>query len=907
MKNNYLLDLRPTLLLLLMGLLSTHIVWGQREVPVDPGFGTLNMAIFGDTLPDGTRTDTNTVYVLQRDGLYLLDGTIENRFPLSIKAAEGEGARPILQPGVATGGGSSRALTPRADIHLQGLYITNLDELGGLNTRIIRARGDDMRIVIDDCHLDKDGQSAIRIDNPGMKIYITNSIISNIGLMSSPNNGRGIDDRGNPIDSLVLENSSIYNLTSRFLRDDGGLLNYAKVTNNTFYNLGQGSIHFGETVWALCQDNLFMNTSFLGNATEDSPGGMRLDSLTQANIDSGFVQCVVISHNNFYNDPAIATAYPDTVRSFRLFNGPAQTWMETTGYGNTNTFQPLSFFEAPASPVNVVTSYYATLTDATPNPDNMDDGNGGPGVDQVQLPFTFDYLGTSKVVEGGMTGGPMGDGNFNAAIDPSRTPRIVNVNPGFGTLNMAIFGDTLPDGSRIDTNTVYVLQRDGLYLLDGTIENRFPLAIMAAPGEGERPILQPGVATGGGSSRALTPRSDIYLKGLYITNLDELGGLNTRIIRARGDNMRIVIDDCHLDKDGQSGIRIDNPGMKIYITNSIFSNIGLMSSPNNGRGIDDRGNPIDTLVAENNTIYNLTSRFVRDDGGLTNYARVVHNTFYNLGQGSVHFGETAELICSNNLFINTSFLGKNFEEVVGGMRTSVLTQANIDSGFVQRVSISHNNFYSDPSIEMAYPDTVQAFALFDTTTQAFIAASGLGDTNVGESVTFTMPPNVPANVVTSYYATLTDATPNPDNMDDGNGGPDATNGQVQMPFDFGYDAVAAVSEGSTKGEAMGSKQWEVTVSVSIFDPIFAQEVKLFNYPNPFSDQTTITYEIQRTSQVELSIYDMQGQAVSSLVNARQGAGSYQVDWNPRSLPAGIYLYRIKVNEKMFTGKMVLMR
>ena len=281
---------------------------------------------------------------------------------------------------------------------------------------------------------------------------------------------------------------------------------------------------------------------------------------------------------------------------------------------------------------------------------------------------------------------------------------------------MAIFGDTTATGERVELNTVYVLERNGLYLLDGTIENRFPLTIMAAEGEGERPILQPGVATGGGSSRALTPRDDITLKGLYITNLDELGGLNTRIIRARGENMRIIIDDCHLDKDGQSGIRIDNDGMKIYITNSIFSNIGLMSSPNNGRGIDDRGNPIDSLVAENNTVYNLTSRFIRDDGGLINYARVVHNTFYNLGQGSIHFGETAELICANNLFINTSFLGKNFDEVVGGMRTSELTQANIDSGFVQRVNISHNNFYSDSSIVMAYPDTVQAFALFDTTT-----------------------------------------------------------------------------------------------------------------------------------------------------------------------------------------------
>ena len=120
--------------------------------------------------------------------------------------------------------------------------------------------------------------------------------------------------------------------------------------------------------------------------------------------------------------------------------------------------------------------------------------------------------------------------------------------------------------------------------------------------------------------------------------------------------------------------------------------------------------------------------------------------------------------------------------------------------------------------------------------------------------------------------------PNPDNMDDGNGGPDVANGQVQMPFNFDYSAIAAVSEGSTKGEAMGSKQWNVTVSVSIIDPIFAKEVKLFNYPNPFTGRTTISYQIQQPSQVQLAVFDMKGQPVATLVNNRQGAGTHEVDW-----------------------------
>lgn len=895
------------LLLLSLGfLLSWNSAYGQREVRVTPGPGTLNEAIFGDTLGTGERTDTNTVYLLQKGGLYLLDGTIENRFPLTIAADTGSGARPILQPSVGTGGSSSRALTPRADITLKGLYITNLDELGALKTRIIRARGDNMRIVIDDCHLDKDGQAGIRVDNPGMKIYITNSIFSNIGLMESPENGRGIDDRGNSIDTLVVENNTVYNLTSRFLRDDGGLINYAKVTNNTFYNLGQGSIHFGETVWALCQNNLFINTAFLGSTPDGVGGSMRVDSLSQANIDSGFVQCVVISHNNFYNAPALAAAFPDTISSIDLFNGPALAMMETSGYASTNVFHGVTFDSVPSIPTNVISTYYATRTDPMPMPDSLDDGGGGPDFTngQVQFPFNFDYLSKATVVEGGTAGSAMGNGNNTAAIDPMSMPRIVNVSPGFGTLNAAIFGDTL-NGERIDTNTVYVLERDGIYLLDATIENRFPLTIVAAEGTGARPVLRPAVGDGGSSSRALTPRADITLRGLYITNLDELGVRKTRIIRARGDNMRIRIEDCHLDKDGQSAIRIDNPGMKIYITHSIISNIGTMASPENGRGIDDRGNQIDSLVIENTTAYNLTFRFLRDDGGLLNYARIVHNTFYNIGLGALEFGEATEVNVANNLFIHTAFLGERTDGLEAEIEVDSLSQVNIDSGFVQRVNISHNNFHTDTSAVMALPDTVSTFPIYNATAQAFIDASGIGASNVSEEVNFVLPPEVPDSVIISYYETRTDPMPNPDNLDEGNGGVDSS--QVQMPFDFNYTAVASVSAGSTKEQAMGSKQWKGGFNVGIFDPVFAKEVKLFNYPNPFSQRTTISYEIEKTSDVQLSIFDMNGHQVSQIVDKKQAAGSYEIVWEARDLSAGIYVYRIRVNDQIFTKKLVLLK
>ena len=55
-------------------MLFSTTIFAQREVIVAPGFGTIGTAILGDTTSIGERVDTNTVYLLERGGLYILDG-----------------------------------------------------------------------------------------------------------------------------------------------------------------------------------------------------------------------------------------------------------------------------------------------------------------------------------------------------------------------------------------------------------------------------------------------------------------------------------------------------------------------------------------------------------------------------------------------------------------------------------------------------------------------------------------------------------------------------------------------------------------------------------------------------------------------------------------------------------------
>jgi len=79
------------------------------------------------------------------------------------------------------------------------------------------------------------------------------------------------------------------------------------------------------------------------------------------------------------------------------------------------------------------------------------------------------------------------------------------------------------------------------------------------------------------------------------------------------------------------------------------------------------------------------------------------------------------------------------------------------------------------------------------------------------------------------------------------------------------------------------------------------------YPNPFSNKTTIEYSLYNQDLVLLEIFDIKGQKITTLVNEKQHAGKYQIEFDAAGLPAGIYFYSLKTSQGKQTGKMVLMR
>lgn len=79
------------------------------------------------------------------------------------------------------------------------------------------------------------------------------------------------------------------------------------------------------------------------------------------------------------------------------------------------------------------------------------------------------------------------------------------------------------------------------------------------------------------------------------------------------------------------------------------------------------------------------------------------------------------------------------------------------------------------------------------------------------------------------------------------------------------------------------------------------------YPNPFASRTTIGYDLPQTARVDLTVYDVVGRRVATLVSEEQAAGRYRVEWATSALPSGTYFYRIAAGSFHETRKLVLVR
>jgi hypothetical protein len=108
----------------------------------------------------------------------------------------------------------------------------------------------------------------------------------------------------------------------------------------------------------------------------------------------------------------------------------------------------------------------------------------------------------------------------------------------------------------------------------------------------------------------------------------------------------------------------------------------------------------------------------------------------------------------------------------------------------------------------------------------------------------------------------------------------------------------------------------ITVDLTaIVNPVSVEDEKTLvtdyylaqNYPNPFNPSTTIEYQIPRSSFVTIKVYDALGKEVVTLVNEDKPAGIHEVNFEPKDLTSGLYLYKISAEGFEQTRKMLLLK
>lgn len=112
------------------------------------------------------------------------------------------------------------------------------------------------------------------------------------------------------------------------------------------------------------------------------------------------------------------------------------------------------------------------------------------------------------------------------------------------------------------------------------------------------------------------------------------------------------------------------------------------------------------------------------------------------------------------------------------------------------------------------------------------------------------------------------------------------------------------------GEIRGqlTRNTTITTSIDTNDSDRSTSLRLNqNYPNPFNPSTAITYDVQQSGMIRLTVYDVLGREVAVLVNGVQPAGSHIVTFDASSMASGMYVYRLTSGSQSITRTMLLVK
>ncbi|MBN1968570.1 MAG: T9SS type A sorting domain-containing protein [Candidatus Delongbacteria bacterium] len=123
--------------------------------------------------------------------------------------------------------------------------------------------------------------------------------------------------------------------------------------------------------------------------------------------------------------------------------------------------------------------------------------------------------------------------------------------------------------------------------------------------------------------------------------------------------------------------------------------------------------------------------------------------------------------------------------------------------------------------------------------------------------------------------------------------------QPNTSFAFYVTAIYPEGESAHSNEVVGS--------VSVDEVIPSETTLAQNYPNPFNPVTNISFFNKNNGNVKLSVFNVQGELVATLVNGNFVSGLHTVNFDASALNSGVYYYRLTADNKSITRKMILVK
>jgi len=522
---------------------------------------------------------------------------------------------------------------------------------------------------------------------------------------------------------------------------------------------------------------------------------------------------------------------------------------------------------------------------------------------------------------------------------------------GSNYLNNVIAGDTTETGARKDLNRVYVLKRNGVYFVNTQIRNSgWPLRLKAQEGSGRMPVtyLVKNTSTNNNPAAFVRVANNFEMRGIALSGILEpdtssYSLMQGQLIGTNQPGFDIIIDGCILTNSNGNHLRTDQAQRLIKVTNTVFANMGYLGTSNLGAGkaLDLRAGSIDTLIMQNCTFVNAQDRIIRHFNSTADikYMLFDHNTIVNSMSyhGTLVLGKVGrEINITNNLFVDPFALGNDTDYVrqaefnesgefdqYGRRRMSWIFSVNNDT---TNWNISNNVYVISDSGQAFY----NRYASQGVTGEGAILSWHLNSRLGADSTTAFVKQSFKLINTPKLMTNMMDWYRRPISMG-GAGKTKSTTNFIRRLHDYdrrnwiyfadtldcAYPTSTAAYTGAMGGFPVGDlnwfpskkAEWEVWLTdVKYESNTIPQAFSLSqNYPNPFNPSTKIVFELKESANTTLSVYNVLGEKVATLVDQNLNAGKYSYDFDASKLSSGIYFYTLQSGKNIATKKMMLIK